>query len=169
MKESLPQPRFKTRLNSGFLGHDVVPKPRVHVPAVDHGKDVPYEVVRKIRATLLSGQNPQLATVARSCGVSRDFVQRMLDTDPELAAAVSTSMAMTGEEIERAAIEMCLDSEVNAIARQKMIEFCLPKMMPEKYGENAGLNDAAKSLPKINISLTLPVVEKKEEVIEVKS
>lgn len=159
---------FKTKLNSGMLRNDeVLPAPRVHMPSVDGGEVVSIEVRRKIRAALLSGEHPQLATIARANGVSRDFVQRMLDSDPELAASVRTSLAITGEQIEKAAIDMCLNDELNPIAREKMIEFCLPKMMPEKYGESAGLSDATKNLPKIQVSLTLPVVEKKEEIIEV--
>ena len=145
------------------------PRPKISVPSVCNGDVVSDIVNRKIRATLLSGGHPQLATIARANGVSRDYVQRMLDNDPELMASYKTSLCITAEEIEKAAVDMCLDDELNPVARGKLIEFMLPKMMPERYGENAGLSDAARNLPKFNISINLPVVQKTEQVIEAKS
>jgi len=161
-----PKP-FKTRLNSGFMGGDVIPKPRVHTPSIDNGGAVSFEVQRKIRATLLSGKHPQLATIARENGVTRDYVQRMLDNDPELAASVRTAMAITAEQIEQAAVDMCLDDGVNPIAREKMIEFCLPKMMPEKYGEQASLLGAGQAVRRIALVPVMPVIAVDENGIPI--
>lgn len=152
-----PKP-FKTKLNSGFIGGNAVVKPRVHSPTVDKGEVVSFEVQRKIRASLLSGRHPQLASIARECGVSRDFVQRMLDNDPELAASVRTSLAVTAEQIEKAAVDMCLDEGLNPIAREKMIEFCLPKMMPERYGEQASLLGNGQTVKRIALVPCMPVI-----------
>lgn len=152
--------------------------PRTRTPSVDNGQVVSFEVQRKIRASLLSGKHPQIATVARACGVSSAYVRRMLDNDPELAASVKTSLEITAEQIEQAAVDMCLNDELNPIARQKMIEFCLPKMMPEKYGSQAELlGHSGQSVKRIAIMPVMPVVavdadgipikQKKEEVIDV--
>lgn len=144
------------------------PRPKISVPSVCNGNVVSDIVNRKIRATLLSGERPQLATIARVNGVSRDYVQRMLDNDPELMSSYKTSLCVTAEKIEKAAVDMCLDDGVNPIARGKLIEFMLPKMMPEKYGEQAGLlNGSGSGVKKIAINLVMPVIEVDQDGIPI--
>ena len=121
---------------------------------------VRQDVQRKIRATLLSGTQTKLSVIAKSNGVTVQYVRDMLNNDPELRASYETSLAQTAERIEEAAVSMCLDEDTNAIARQKMIEFMLPKLMPERYSEQAQIaNSAGLGVKRIAVVATLPVIK----------
>jgi len=135
--------------------------PSIALPTTTvRGVEISAVQIRKIKADLLSGKHPQLSKIARRNGVSVCYIKRLLENDPELKQSYEDALLETAEEIEQAAVDMCLDDGINPIAREKMIEFCLPKMMPQRYGEQAELlSGVGQRVKRIALVPVMPVVE----------
>lgn len=108
----------------------------------------------KIVTMLTSGEFPVDKDIADACGVTPTFIQKVLAEDKELAECRRQAEIEIAQRIEQSAVQMAISSR-NPIAQQKAQEFMLKKLMPDKYGDNAGMRNAGQS-KKINITLKLP-------------
>lgn len=123
-------------------------------------ESLPQKTKDNIEKLLLSGRHPSLVDIAHRCGVTLSTINAVLRNDPDLAEAYENAMAITANAIENAAVDMCLDEQQHPIARQKMIEFMLPKLNPRRYGENSEvLNNAGRGIKRVAFVPVMPVVQ----------
>lgn len=130
----------KTESNPPSLSSDVTPEQR-----------------RMIIRMLLSGEFPTDAMIARAAKVRTGVVTAMLESDPELKKMREEAEHEMAQIIERSAVNLATNGR-NEIAKQKSQEFLLKKMMPGKYGDDAGKNTGNDTLKRIILVKELPVV-----------
>ena len=134
------------------------------------GENLPAQIRTQIREALLSGLYPNKAELARRFRVTPNCIYQMLRTDPDLKEAYEIALKDQADKIAETAVALCLDDEFHPIAREKLIETMLPKLDPERFGENADLLQAASGTKqrRIIIAPVLPVVAVDENGIPVK-
>lgn len=106
---------------------------------------------------LISGEFPVDADIARRVGVRAKVVTDLLKADPELVELRRQSELEMAQRIEKSSVDLAIGGR-NEIARQKAQEFLLKKMMPEKYGDDAGKPTEVIG-KRVNIFLKLPEVQ----------
>lgn len=130
------------------------------ITTVESGHHINDATRQKIIAMLTDGRHPVITNIARACKVSPSTIHYMLKKDPELRDRYETALAVTANEIENAAVDMCLDERTHPMARGKMIEFMLPRLNPTRYGEQAQtLGLAGQAVKRIAIVAEMPVIE----------
>lgn len=139
---------------------EVVPVP-VSDPA-KIGEDVRERIVRM----LTSGEFPTDAEIARECNITVDVWQYLINHDSELKRLRKQAETEMVQQIERSSMQLAINGK-NQIARQKAQEFMLKKLMPDKYGENANINDSARSMKRVIMVRELPVIDVDENGIPV--
>lgn len=118
---------------------------------------------------LESGQYPNLSQIARKAMVTRQTIYRMLREDPDLRQRWEAALAFQADDLANTAVEMCKDDSLNPIAREKMIEFMLPKLHPERFGEKTQLDISMKNATRrVIVVPTLPTIEVDENGIPLK-
>ena len=120
----------------------------------------------QIIAMLESGKYPSLAQIARIAMVSPNTVRNMLRKDPDLRDRWQAALMFQADELAQTAIDICKDESVNAMAREKMLEFMMTKLHPERFGENAEQNNAMNNVSKrVIMQEVMPVIEVDENGI----
>ena len=127
---------------------------------------VPRETRDKMVRMLVSGEFPIDSEIAEACNVPVAVVEQLLKSDPELAEVRRQSERQMAQMIERSSAQLAIGGR-NEIARQKAQEFMLKKLMPDKYGENANINDSARSMKRVIMVRELPVIDVDENGIPI--
>jgi hypothetical protein len=91
---------------------------------------------------------PSINAIARACGVSRKTISDMLARDPELEKHWHEAQAAQLDDIEESAFDQAKNG-ANEMASERMKEFLLSRLRPEKFGEASALNAAAGRMPQI--------------------
>lgn len=97
---------------------------------------------------------PSIKAIARACGVSRKTISDMLARDPELEKHWHEAQAAQLDDIEESAFDQAKNG-ANEMASERMKEFLLSRLRPEKFGEASALNAAAGRMPQIVVPFNI--------------
>lgn len=150
----------------------IQPETSSHIPLYRHGQLSEAQRARICRL-LSGGLYPDLSTIAKLAETSRAAIEREIKKDPQLETMYNSALMAQIDKVEQAAIDLAINGK-NEIAKQKSQEFILKNMRASRYNEKLALAETQANIPRINVSLKLPVItdntvksEQKPEVTNV--